>query len=70
MCSLQVTFKGKHSIWKFYVVEHAILGVVDSKKRGLIKVNFDAINPAKMVRLVHSVDNASNEFKTKIESGI
>ena len=42
-CSVKVTFKGKQEICKFYIVEHstAILGVSDSKKLGLVKVNFD-----------------------------
>ena len=69
MCSVRITFKAKQQICKFYVVEHAtaILGVSDSEILGLVKVNFDAINAAKMVRLVHSVDNVSDEFKSKIE---
>ena len=36
---------GKRNLHKFYVVEHAtaILGVSDSEKLGLVKVNFDMI---------------------------
>ena len=44
-CSVKITFNGKQEICKFYVVEHAtaILGISDSKKLGLVKVNFDVI---------------------------
>ena len=44
-CSVKVTFKEKQQICKFYVVKHAmaILGVSDSKRLGLVKVNFDVI---------------------------
>ena len=70
-CSVKISFKGRHEICKFYVVEHstAILGVSDSEKLGLVKVNFDMIQN-KSVKLVHSVDNSveSDMFKAKIES--
>ena len=68
-CSVKVTFKGKQEICKFYVVEHSttILGVSDSEKLGLVKVNFDMIQN-KMLRLVHSVNIESELFKAKIES--
>ena len=53
------------------MVEHstAILGVSDSKKLGLVKVNFDMIQN-KTLRLVHSVDSdtESEAFKAKMES--
>ena len=44
-CSVKVSFKEKQQICKFYVVEHntTILGVSDSEKLGLVKVNFDMI---------------------------
>ena len=45
-CSVKVSFKDKQTICKFYVVEHAtaILGVSDSEKLGLVKVNFQIQN--------------------------
>ena len=53
------------------MVEHntAILGVSDSEKLGLVKVNFDMIQN-KTLRLVHSVDSntESEAFKAKMES--
>ena len=44
-CSVKVSFKDKQKICKFYVVKHAtaILGISDSKKLDLVKVNFDVI---------------------------
>ena len=55
-CSVKITFNGKQEICKFYVVEYttAILGVSDSEKLGLIKVNFDVIQ-SKMVKIVHNI---------------
>ena len=68
---LRLHSMGKQEICKFYVVEHttAILGVSDSEKLGLVKVNFDMIQN-KTLRLVHSVDNntESEAFKAKMES--
>ena len=54
---------------KFYVVEHTtvILGVTNSEKHGLIKVNFDAINAAKSVKIVHSI-GTSESFKHEMEN--
>ena len=53
------------------MVEHntAILGVSDSEKLNLVKVNFDMIQN-KALRLVHSVDSntESEAFKAKVES--
>ena len=45
VCSLSLCFKGKLAICKFYVVEHAtaILGIADSEKLDLVKVNFDMV---------------------------
>ena len=67
-CSVKITFKGKQEICKFYVVEHAtaILGVSDSEKLGLVKVNFDVIQ-GKTVKLVHNV-SMSEIFKHQMES--
>ena len=67
-CSVKITFKGKQEICKFYMVEHstAILGVSDSKKLGLDKVNFDVIQ-SKTVEMVHNI-GLSEIFKHEIES--
>ena len=50
------------------MVEHSTttLGVSDSKKLGLVKVDFDMIQN-KTLKLVHSVDTESDMFKAKIE---
>ena len=70
-CSVKISFKGKQQICKFYVVEHAtvILGVSDSEKLGLVKVNFDMIQN-RTLRLVHSmiITQSLTVFKAKIES--
>ena len=67
-CSVKVTFKGKQEICKFYMVQHSttILGVNNSKKLGLVKVNFDVIQ-SKMVKMVHNI-SLSEVFKCEIES--
>ena len=67
-CSVKVSFKNKQEICKFYVVKHvtAILGVSDSEKLGLVKVNFDVIQ-SKMVKLIHNV-SVSDKFKHEIET--
>ena len=50
------------------MVEHstAILGVSDSEKLGLVKVNFDVIQ-SKMVKMVHNI-SLSEMFKHEMES--
>ena len=67
-CSVKVSFKNRQEICKFYVVKHAtaILGVSDSEKLGLVKVNFDVIQ-SKTVTLVHDV-SMSEVFKHEIET--
>ena len=52
------------------MVEHAtaILGVADSEKLDLVKVNFDVVKSEKSVRLVHAVSHISDEFKAKMEN--
>ena len=67
-CSVKITFNGKQEICKFYVVEHAtaILGVSDSEKLGLVKVNFDVIQ-SKTVKMVHNI-SLSEVFKHEMES--
>ena len=68
-CSVKIVFNGKQAICKFYVVKHAtaILGVSDSEKLGLVKVNFVMIHN-KMLRLVHRVNFEFEAFKAKVES--
>ena len=67
-CSVKVSFKEKQQICKFYMVEHntAILGVSNSKKLGLVKVNFDVIH-SKTVKMVHNI-SLSEVFKCQMES--
>ena len=67
-CSVKVSFKEKQKICKFYVVEHAaaILGVSDSEKLGLVKVNFDVIQ-SKIIRMVNNT-GLSEIFKHEIET--
>ena len=45
ICNVNVSFKGKQTICKFYVVEYssAIIRISDSEKLGLVQVNFDVI---------------------------
>ena len=66
VCSVWLNFKGKSGIYKFYVVKHAtaILGISDSEKLGLVKVNFDTIDKLNSVELVHIT---SDSFKRKNE---
>ena len=61
VCSVQLNFKRKSGICKFYVVEHAtaILGIIDSEKLGLVKVNFDAIDKSNGIKVVHDVTSDS-----------
>ena len=61
MCSIKLGFKDRWSVCKFFVVEHetALLGINDSEKLGLVKVNFDTVK---------NVDEVTGEsFKQKIE---
>ena len=61
MCSIKLGFKDRWSVCKFFVVEHetALLGINDSEKLGLVKVNFDTVK---------NVDEVTSEsFKQKIE---
>ena len=69
MCSVHLSFKGKAKICKFfYVVEHstAILGINDSEKLGLVRVNFDTVECS--VKLVHDI--TSDSFRKQIESAV
>ena len=50
MCTMKISFKGKHKICKFYVDEFStvIIGVNDSEELGLVKVNFDMLEKSSM----------------------
>ena len=65
-CSVRLRFKGKAAICKFFVVEHerAIVGITDSEKLGLVKVNFDMID--KGVKVIHEI--TAESFRKQIES--
>ena len=67
-CSVKISFKEKQQICKFYIVEYntAILGVSDSEKLGLVKVNFDMIQN-KTIKMVHDI-GVSEAFKHQMES--
>ena len=58
MCSIKLGFKDRWSICKFFVVEHdtALLGINDSEKLSLVKVNFDTVKS----------DETNESFKQKI----
>ena len=62
MCSIKLGFKDRWSVCKFFVVEHetALLGINDSEKLGLVKVNFDMVKS----------DETGESFKQKIERRI
>ena len=68
-CSVKISYKGKTAICKFYIMEHAtaILGIADSEKLGLVKVNFDMIEKSSSVKLVHNMTSESESFKREIE---
>ena len=44
-CSVKLTFKGRSTIYKFFMVEleTAIVGIGDAEKLRLVKVNFDMV---------------------------
>ena len=67
-CSVKVSFKNKQKICKFYVGKHAtsILGISDSEKLGLVKVNFDVIQ-SKTIRMVNNI-GLSEVFKHEMET--
>ena len=68
VCSLKLSFKSKTAVCKFYVMEHAtaILGISDSEKLGLVRVNSDMIDKSSSVKLVHNI--ISETFKKEIET--
>ena len=67
MCSVRVSFKGKAVICKIFVVEHemAIVGITDSEKLGLVRVNFDTVDCSVKVKVINEI--TSDSFRKQIE---
>ena len=67
VCSVHLNFKGRSTVCKFYVVKHssAILGISDSEKLGLVKVNFDTED--RSIKVVHDVtpDTLRRQIKSE-----
>ena len=66
-CSVKISFKGKQTICKFYVVENStmIIGIADSEKLDLVRVNFDVIEKGNSVKVVHNVTQESDNYLRK-----
>ena len=66
---MKISFKGKQTICKFYVVEYntVIIGVSDSEALGLVKVNFDVIEKGNSTKVVHNIESESDCFKSKLK---
>ena len=66
MCSVHLSFKRKAKICRFFIVEHntAILGINDSERLGLVRVNFNAVKHS--AKLVHEI--TSDSLRKQIES--
>ena len=66
MCSVRLSFKDRSLVCKFFVVEHdtALVGINDSEKLGLVKVNFDMVKN-EHVQIINDVTEES--FKCEIE---
>ena len=66
MCSVRLSFKDRSLVCKFFVVEHdtALVGINDSEKLGLVKVNFDMVKN-ECVQIINEVTEES--FKLEIE---
>ena len=65
-CSVRLGFKNKSLVCKFFVVEHdtALVGINDSEKLGLVKVNFDMVRN-EHIKIINEVTEDS--FKHSIE---
>ena len=63
---MRLGFKNKSLVCKFFVVEHdtALVGINDSEKLGLVKVNFDMVRN-EHVKIINEVTEES--FKHSIE---
>ena len=66
-CNVKLSFKGRTTIGKFFVVKHetAIIGINDAEKLGLIRVNFDLVEE-EQIKIINEV-NDSQDFKCQIE---
>ena len=69
-CNVKLTFKGRSTISKFFVVKHetAIVGISDSEKLRLIQVNFDMVKN-EHVKIINEVKDKEigQVFKHEIE---
>ena len=68
-CNVKLSFKGRTTIGKFFVVEHetAIIEIHDVEKLGLIRVNFNLVEDEKTkIKIIDEVKE-SQEFKNQIE---
>ena len=65
-CNVRLTFRGRSTICKFFVVEHetAIVGISDSEKLRLVQVNFDVVRD-EHVKIINEVKEEA--FKQEIE---
>ena len=65
-CSVRLSFKGKSEICKFFIVEHetAIIGISDSEKLKLVKVDFEMIE--KGVKVIHKVTEESFKQNNRV----
>ena len=64
-CHVKLSFKNRSSIYKFFTVEHetAIVGISDSEKLRLVRVNLDMVRDVKIINEVKE----GQAFKEKIE---
>ena len=65
-CNVKLTFRGRSTICKFFMVEHetAIVGISDSEKLMLVQVNFDMVKN-EHVKIINEVKDET--FKQEIE---
>ena len=69
VCSIYLSIKGKSEICKFYVVKHttAILGISNSERLCLVRVNFDMVDHSvkkfMMLHLTHLNVRYSQNFQ-------
>ena len=66
-CNVKLSFKGRTTIGKLFVVEHetASIGIHDTEKLGLIRVNFDLVEE-EQIKITNEV-NDSQDFKCQIK---
>ena len=63
---MKLSFKGRTTIGKFFVVEHetAIIGINDAEKLGLIRVNFDLVEE-EQIKIINEVNGRILNIKLK-----